>query len=72
MSNHHSQKSINLHHAQVSAGKDRRRQRQDERAGGYLLRWAEARRYQFYVVVLGVICFGYIMIASAVWMGYIL
>lgn len=72
MSNHHSQKSINLHHGQVNDGKARRQNRQGEHLDGYLLRWAAARRYQLFVVVLGVVCFGYIMVATAVWMGHIL
>ena len=72
MSNHHSQKSINLHHGQVNAGMARRRQRQDERMLGYLTRWADARREQLCVVVFAVFCFSYAMIASAVYMGYVL
>ena len=72
MSNHHSQKSINLHHEQVNAGKERRQRRQDEHLTDYLLRRAEAMRCQLFAVALGVVCFGYSMVASAVWLGYIL
>lgn len=72
MSNHHSKKSINLHHEQVNAGKVRQQQRQDERHAGYLTRFAAAQSYQLYVAVLSVICFGYTMIALAVNLGYIL
>lgn len=72
MSNHHSQRSINLHHDQVNAGIVRRQQRQAGRMLGYLTRWAEARRDHLCVVVFSVLWFSYAMIASAVYLGYVL
>ena len=72
MSNHHSQKSINLHHSQVTDGIARRRQRQGERMSSYMERWAGYRRYFNIVDAFTVVCFGYVMIASALYLGYIL
>lgn len=72
MSNHHSQRSINLHHGQVNAGRARRQQRRDARMLDYLIRWGEARRDQLCVVVFSVFWFSYAMIASAVYLGYVL
>jgi hypothetical protein len=72
MSNHHTQCAINLHHDQVNAGKLRRRQRQDERLAGYMGRWAEYRFQQDCALVFTFIVTSYMMIATAVYSGYVL
>lgn len=72
MSNHHSKRAINLHHDQVNAGRVRRQQRQDERMQNYLIGWQEARREYWCIITFGVLCFSYAMIATAVYLGYIL
>ncbi len=72
MSNHHSNKSINLHHNQVNAGRERRQQRQADRVSGFLTRRHEARMENLCVIGLTFICSSYTMIATAVYLGYIL
>jgi len=72
MSSHHSQKAINLHHNQVSAGRVRRLQRQEERMQNYLGMRKQLRMEYNFMLVCGFICFAYTMIATAVYTGYIL
>ena len=72
MANHHSQESIDLHHRQVNAGKERRQRRLGERLGAYLIRRAEYYRDYWVVVGISVFCFAYGMIAIAVYLGKIL
>lgn len=72
MSCHHSQKSINLHHDQVNARRNRQFQRQAERLQSFLNGREEARFEYNCVLVFGFIYFSYISIASAIYTGYIL
>jgi len=72
MSNHHSQKSINLHHFQVNTGHARRQQFQVERMQRYLSKGNEARRDYAITLAFGFICFSYTIIASAVYLPYVM
>ena len=71
MSNHHSQKSINLHHGQVSAGRGRRQQRQDARLQNFLSLREQLRLEYNFMLACGFICFAYTTLATAVYLGYV-
>lgn len=71
MSNHHTHRSINLHHAQVNAGRARREHRQAERMQNYLAMRRQHYIERNFVLVCGFICFAYIALATAVYLGYI-
>lgn len=72
MSNHHSQRSINLHHDQVSAGQARRQQRQDVRKQAYLTGWLEARFEHWWLQFAGVFCLAYTTIATVAYLRCLL
>ena len=72
MSSHRSQRSIHLHHDQVNAGKLRRQQRQEERQQRYLVMRHEARLEYGFMLSLGFVCFAYTMIATAVYLRFVL
>ena len=72
MSSHHSQKFFNLHYDQVEAGRARRLQRKAERLQDFLTGREEARLEYRCMLVFGFICFAYTMIATAVYLGYII
>lgn len=72
MSNHHSQKSINLHHDQVNAGQAKRQQRQDARLQAYLTGWFQARFEYWWIQFAVAFCFGYTMIATAAYLRHLL
>ena len=72
MSSHHSQKFFNLHHDQVNAGQARRQERQAERLQSFLSGRKETRFEYRCVLIFGFICFAYTMIATAVYLGYII
>ena len=72
MSSHHSKKFFNLHHDQVNAGRAKRLERQIERLQGFLSGREEARLEYNCILVFGFICFAYTMIATAVYLGYII
>lgn len=72
MSSHHSQKTIKLHHDQVNAGRARRVQRQIDRTFKYLAGREEARMEYRYMQGFGFLCFAYTMLATAIYLGWIL
>lgn len=72
MSSHHSQKSILLHHSQVNAGRERKLQRRLERLSIYWMKREESEANVKTASIFGFICFAYSMIATAVYMGYIM
>jgi len=72
MSSHYSQRSINLHHDQVNAGRARRLQRQANRLQSFLSGREEARFDYKCMLAFGFICFGYINLATAVYLGCII
>lgn len=72
MSNHHSRKSILLHHKQVAAARDRRASSQAERVETYLTNWKQHQFEQRIVNVGAGFCFVYSMFAIALYTGYIL
>lgn len=72
MSSHHSQKAINLHHHQVTAGKERRKEKQAERLQRYLLQRKEAIWEYNFVMCMSFLCFAYSQLATSVYLGYIL
>lgn len=72
MSSHHSQECFNLHHNQVNAGKDRRWQRQVDRLQNFLAVRKQLRLEYSYILALSFICFAYTMIATSVYLGYII
>lgn len=72
MSSHHSQKTINLHHAQVSAGRERKMQRRQDRQERYLAISKEKRMTYNSVLIISFIWFAYLQVATAVYLGYIL
>jgi len=71
MSNHYSQRSINLHHDQVNAGRARRMQRQAERLQSFLTGRQEARLEYQCMLGVGFVCFCYLMIAPVVYLDYL-
>jgi len=72
MSNHNSQKAINLHHDQVNAGRARREYRQAERLFNFLSCRAEARLGHQIAMALSAFGICYMMIALAVYSGNLL
>ena len=72
MSSHHSQRCTNLHHDQVNAGKARRLQRHAERLQGFLTVRKQLHLENNYILVCGFICFAYTMLATTVYLGYII
>ena len=72
MSSHHSQKSINLHHQQISGGRDRRTQKQIERQARYIAAGKEALRRYNTVLCFGFIWFAYTQFAIPAYLWYIL
>lgn len=71
MSNHHSQKSINLHHEQVNAGKLRRKLRMEERLNNYVAKTRQLRFEYNFMLVCGFICFAYTAFATSAYLGLI-
>ncbi len=71
MSSHHSQKSVNLHHDQIAAGKARRLQRQSDRLYNFLEMKRQFRMGQNCTLVFSFICFAYLPLATAAYMWYI-
>jgi len=69
MSCHRSQRSINLHHDQVNAGRTRHWQRQVDRAQDFLSTREQLRLEYDSMLVCGFICFAYTAIATAVYLG---
>ena len=72
MSNHHTQKAINLHHRQVNAGRQRRENRRLERLSIYWMKREEGEVNVKTTSIFGFICFAYSMIATATYLGYIM
>ncbi len=72
MSSHHSQECFNLHHDQVNAGKARREQRQWNRLQNFLELREQLKMEYNCVLVFSFICFAYTMIATSVYLGYII
>jgi len=72
MSNHHTQKAINLHHRQVNAGRERKLQHRLERLSIYWLKREEGEANVKMASIFGFICFAYSMIATAAYLGYIM
>ena len=72
MSNHHTQRWVNLHHDQVNAGRARRLQRQTGRLQCFLSGREEARFDYKCMLAFSFICFSYINLATAVYLGYII
>lgn len=72
MSSHHTQKAINLHHAQVSGGRDRRKEKQAERLQRYLLRRKEAVLQYNFMMCMTFLSFAYTQLATSLYLGYIL
>jgi len=72
MSSHHSQECFNLHHSQVNAGKARRLQHQAERLHSFLTVRKQLRLEYNCVLVFSFICFAYTMLATSVYLGYII
>ena len=72
MSNHHTQKAINLHHRQVNAGRERKENRRLDRFSVYWLKREKGEANVRTASIFGFICFAYSMIATATYMGYIM
>lgn len=72
MSSHHSQKSINLHHQQLSGGRDRRTQKQIERQARYIAGGKEALRKYNIALIFGFGWFAYTQFATLAYLWYIL
>jgi len=71
MSSHHSQKWFNLHHDQVNAGRARKEQRQKSRLSSFLEGREQAIAEVWCVRGFEFLCFAYLMLATAVYMGRI-
>ena len=72
MSSHHSQKAINLHHQQVSAGKERRKEKQAERLQRYLNQRKEAIWQYNFALFMTYLAFAYTQLAIPQYLRYIL
>lgn len=72
MSSHHTQKAINLHHQQVTAGKERRKERQSERLQRYLLQRKDAIWEYNFAMCMTFLCFAYSQMAIPQYLRYIL
>jgi len=72
MSSHHSRKAINLHHDQVTAGKNRRLRCQVDRLQGYLSRRKQFHFEHNFVLASGFICFAYMALATPFYLKYVL
>lgn len=72
MSNHHTQRAINLHHDQVSTGRNRRLQRRVDRVQGFLASREEARFEYNCMLVCGFVNLVYTVSVIMAHMGYIL
>ena len=72
MSSHHSQKSINLHHEQVAAGRDRGLRRQANRVQNFLVMRSRLRFEYNFTLVCGFVLFAYTTLATALYTGRII
>ena len=72
MSNHHTQRAINLHHDQVNNGKARKEQRQADRMLNFLEMRKQLRFKHNFIMVCGFFCFAYIALATAVYLGWLI
>lgn len=72
MSSHRSQRCTNLHHDQVNAGIARREQRQGDRLQNFLEMRKQLKMEYNCMISFAFICFAYTMLATSVYMGYIL
>jgi len=72
LSSHHSQKAMNLHHQQVSAGKERRKEKQAERLQRYLNQRKEAIWQYNFALFMTYLAFAYSQLATSLYLGYIL
>ena len=72
MSDHHSQKAINLHHDQVNASQARKLQYQADRLQNFLATRKQLRMEYNSSLVFGFICWAYTMFATATYLGYVL
>jgi len=72
MASHHTQRFFNLHHDQIAASRIRRLQRQIDRTRRYLAEREEARMEYHCMLVFGFISFAYTMLATALYLDYLL
>ena len=72
MSSHHSQEAINLHHHQVSAGKERRKEKQAERLQRYLTKRKDAVLQYNFMMCMTFLWFAYSQMAIPQYLRYIL
>lgn len=72
MSSHRSQRCTNLHHNQVNMGKARRVQHQIDRLQNFLEMRKELKMEYDCMLSFGFICFAYTMIATSIYLGYII
>jgi len=72
LSSHHTQKAINLHHDQVTAGRERRKEKRAVRLQRYLLKRQEAVLQYNFMMCMTFIWFAYSQLATSVYLGYIL
>ena len=72
MSSHHTQKCLNLHHNQVSAGKARKEQNQMDRLHNFLEMRKQLRLEYNCVLSFAFLCFAYTTLATPFYLKYIL
>ena len=72
MSNHHSHRSINLHHGQLNASQARKAERQVARAQNFQAKSSQLRMEYNISLVFGFFCFAYTMLATATYLGLLL
>ena len=72
MSSHHTQKAINLHHQQVSGGRDRRTQKQIDRQARYIAGGKAALRQYNIALCFGFGWFAYMQFAIPAYLWYVL
>ena len=72
MSNHHSQKSIRLHHDQLNASQARKEIRQEARSQNFQAKSSQLRMEYNISLIFGFVCFAYTMFATATYLGRLL
>ncbi len=72
MSNHHSHRSIQLHHDQLNAAQAKREQKQEARLQNFETGRSQLRLEYNISLIFGFGCFAYAMLATAAYLGRLL
>lgn len=72
MSNHHSHRSIMLHHSQVENARQRKIERENKRRRDYYEKTRVAKLDNLLVEIMGVFCFGYLVVSLPLFLNYVI